>query len=125
MDFMDKLQLRVSKEKITDPNMLTEIIVDPNNSQFESLDGVLYSKDGTTLICYPAGKTATQFTIPNSVTNVDNTAFDGLSSLTIYCEAQSKPAGWGSLWNQGGTQTLQNVPPMADAHTTTHLISFP
>ena len=28
MDFMDKLQSRVSKENITDPNMLTEIIVD-------------------------------------------------------------------------------------------------
>lgn len=28
MDFMDKLQLRVSKEKITAPSMLTEIIVD-------------------------------------------------------------------------------------------------
>lgn len=28
MDFMDKLQVRVSKEKITDPLMLTEIIVD-------------------------------------------------------------------------------------------------
>lgn len=28
MNFMDKLQLRVSKEKITDPSMLTEIIVD-------------------------------------------------------------------------------------------------
>ena len=28
MDFMDKLQKRVSKEKITDPSMLTEIIVD-------------------------------------------------------------------------------------------------
>ena len=28
MNFMDKLQKRVSKEKITDPSMLTEIIVD-------------------------------------------------------------------------------------------------
>ena len=28
MEFMDKLQKRVSKEKITDPSMLTEIIVD-------------------------------------------------------------------------------------------------
>ena len=28
MNFMDKLQIRVSKEKITDPKMLTEIIVD-------------------------------------------------------------------------------------------------
>ena len=28
MDFMDKLQVRISKEKITDPSMLTEIIVD-------------------------------------------------------------------------------------------------
>lgn len=28
MEFMDKLQRRVSKEKITDPSMLTEIIVD-------------------------------------------------------------------------------------------------
>lgn len=28
MNFMDKLQIRISKEKITDPSMLTEIIID-------------------------------------------------------------------------------------------------
>lgn len=37
--------------------------------------GVLYSGDGTELICYPGGRVATDFTIPNGVTAVYAAAF--------------------------------------------------
>ncbi len=61
---------------------LTSIEVSEQNSNYKSIDGVLYSKDGTTLICYPIGKTATKFTIPNSVTNIGDEAFRHCDSLT-------------------------------------------
>ena len=61
---------------------LTSIIVDENNKNYSSLDGVLFNKDKTTLICYPAGKTNTSYTIPNSVTSIGNYAFRDCSSLT-------------------------------------------
>ena len=41
----------------------------------------------------------TSIEIPSSVTSIDDRAFDGCKSLTIYCEAESKPSGWGYSWN--------------------------
>ena len=41
----------------------------------------------------------TSIEIPNSVTTINNYAFSGCSNLTIYCEAESKPSGWNSYWN--------------------------
>ncbi len=37
--------------------------------------------------------------IPESVTSIDYHAFGDYLSLTIYCEATSKPSGWDSDWN--------------------------
>ena len=37
--------------------------------------------------------------IPNSVTTIGISAFEYCDNLTIYCEAQSQPSGWDSLWN--------------------------
>ena len=67
MNFMDKLQLRVMKEKITDPNMLTEIIVDElfiiyvDNAILTNK--INYNPDGPTVILFVGvngvGKTTT------------------------------------------------------------------
>ncbi|MDY6367466.1 MAG: leucine-rich repeat domain-containing protein, partial [Clostridia bacterium] len=61
---------------------LTNINVLENNANYKSIDGNLYSKDGKTLIKYAIGKTATEFSIPNSVTSIGNYAFYNCSSLT-------------------------------------------
>ena len=61
---------------------LTEINVENDNTAYSSVDGVLFNKDTTTLICYPAGKTGTTYTIPNSVTEIVADAFEGCSKLT-------------------------------------------
>lgn len=53
---------------------LTNISVDENNTAFKSIDGNLYSKDGTTLIQYAIGKTDTEFTVPDSVTSIGGSA---------------------------------------------------
>ena len=65
---------------------LTSIIVDQNNTAYASIDGNLYNKDKTTLIQYATGNTATEFTIPDSVTSIGDWAFawcDSLTSVTI------------------------------------------
>ena len=67
MDFMDKLQVRVSKEKITDPSMLTEIIVDELFIIYVNDDilsnKINYNEDGPTVILFVGvngvGKTTT------------------------------------------------------------------
>jgi len=53
---------------------LTEINVDSDNTNYSSTDGVLYNKDKTILIMYPAGKTG-DFTIPNGVITIGAEAF--------------------------------------------------
>ena len=60
---------------------LTSIEVDVNNTAYKSIDGNLYSKDGTTIIIYARGKTDTSFVIPNSVTSIGSSAFSGCTSL--------------------------------------------
>ena len=64
---------------------LTGINVDPNNTNYESENGVLFNKGKTELICYPAGKTETTYTIPNLVTSIGFGAFgsSGLTEVTI------------------------------------------
>ncbi len=61
---------------------LTSITVSENNANYKSIDGNLYSKDGTTLIQYAIGKAATEFVIPDGVMSIGEYAFYGCSSLT-------------------------------------------
>jgi len=101
---------------------LINIEVAKENTVYSSINGNLYSKDGKTLLRYAIGKTDSSFTIPdgvtgigdyafndcgnlvsvvipNAVTSMGNFVFTGCTSLTIYCEAESKPDGWSNDWN--------------------------
>ena len=49
---------------------LTGITVAGSNSNYSSTDGVLYSKDKTKLVQYPAGKPVTSYTVPSGVTEI-------------------------------------------------------
>ncbi|MDX2109608.1 MAG: leucine-rich repeat domain-containing protein [Verrucomicrobiota bacterium] len=61
---------------------LTAFIVDPANSAYSSLDGVLFNKAQSELIQYPIAKTESTYTIPNSVTSIGASAFRSCTSLT-------------------------------------------
>ena len=60
---------------------LVDIDVDSANENYTSIDGVVFSKDGTTLIAYPAGRNGA-YEIPNIVTTIDAFAFEGCTGLT-------------------------------------------
>ena len=60
---------------------LTDITVS-GGTHFKSVKNVLFTYDGTRLIKYPEGSTATSYTIPNSVTTIDMFAFAYSSNLT-------------------------------------------
>jgi len=65
---------------------LEEITVDSENTYYFSDDGILFDIDKTTLICYPAAKVGTDYTIPDGVINIDTSAFyecDNLSNIEI------------------------------------------
>ena len=65
---------------------LKNIEVDDENVWYYSIDGVLFRKYGLSssmanLVCYPAGKTATQYEIPNNVNMIVADAFWGCHGL--------------------------------------------
>jgi len=60
---------------------LTSIDVDSANSNFSSVDGVLFDKNKTSLLCYPAGKTNEEYEVISSVTSLGNYAFNGCAEL--------------------------------------------
>ena len=61
---------------------LTSIEVSDNNGNYSSVDGVLFNKDKSELITYPAGKTDSEYVIPNSVISIGDSAFENCTSLT-------------------------------------------
>ena len=67
-------------------SVVENLYVNSQNTYFSSNDGVLYSRDGTQLIKYPNGKTATTYTIPTATTTIGYEAFANqthLQSITL------------------------------------------
>ena len=60
---------------------LSEINITENNSTYTSIDGVVYTKDMRTLVCYPGGKTGS-FSVPEGVTVIEDGAYAGCTGLT-------------------------------------------
>lgn len=105
---------------------LNDITVDSQNAAFSSLEGVLFDKARSQLICYPDGKTGTyrvpagvrdiaywafdgsklsSVFLPHSVTNLDTGAFNGCSSLT-------------SIWFEGDAPTVSPYALSGASHAT-------
>lgn len=60
-------------------NALTEITVAKDNPMFKSVDGVLFNKDGTSLLQFPANKKVSTYTTPSGVKKISVYAFQGTS----------------------------------------------
>ncbi len=68
-----------------DLDKLQSYTVDNDNQYYSSIDGVLYNKDGTTLLSLPRAKT-TSYTIPDGVKVIGEYAFRGnefIESVTL------------------------------------------
>ena len=61
---------------------IESINVQSGNTEFSSVDGVLYNKDKTVIIKYPLAKTDTEFTIPDGVVTVYPHSFASAVNLT-------------------------------------------
>ncbi|MCD7745114.1 MAG: leucine-rich repeat protein [Lachnospiraceae bacterium] len=65
----------------SDCTALAEISVASGNAAYASVDGVLFNKAQTVLMCYPVGKTDSSYSVPSGVTTIYDSAFYGCSSL--------------------------------------------
>ena len=73
--FIPKSMININEYAIADAPNLININVDPENPMYSSENGVLYSKDMSTLVTYPSGRTDTSFTMPSSVKITGSYAF--------------------------------------------------
>ena len=119
---------------------LKSIEVEDGNLKFSSVDGNLYTADGATLLRYAPGKTATEFTVPStvttiaigafdsctaltnvvlpaSVTTVEAGAFDGWTAaqtITVPFASNAVPSGFASGWNAAATVVYATAAATAD-----------
>ena len=89
---------------------LTAIDVEAGNSNYTSVNGVLFNKDKTELICYPAGKTDKSYNIPDSVTSIGYYAFQDCSSLTSITIPSSVTSIGGSAFSGCTSLTSITIP---------------
>jgi hypothetical protein len=111
---------------------LRAITVDPLNPVYSSVDGVLFDKNQTVLLEYPAGVSGaytlpgsvasigswafeycanvTKLTIPEGVTNVGDAAFYGCTGLTnVYFQGNAPDAGW-EIFDDDSNATVYYLP---------------
>jgi len=65
---------------------LSSLKVSEENRFFRSVDGVLFTADGKTLVCYPAAKDGSEYTVPEGVEHIGDFAFmwcDSLKTITF------------------------------------------
>ena len=64
-------------DAFTSSRQLSGFTVAPDNGSYEAVDGVLYSKDHTSLVVYPAGKgSGTTYTVLDETTRIESGAFN-------------------------------------------------
>ena len=88
---------------------MTSIQVAAENEAFCSIDGNLYSKDGTVLVQYAPGKTETSFVVPDGVTEIFGGAFVGCGSLmNVTVPASVQTISWFAFngWTKDRTITV-------------------
>ena len=90
-----------------DCSSLTSITVDNRNSEYASIEGVLFDKNIRTIISYPVGKTARTYAIPSSVTAIGDSAFGACSNLTSVTIPSSVTEIGGYAFNE--CSSLTNV----------------
>ena len=86
---------------------LQEINVAESSKFYRDIDGVLYTKDLKTIICYPAGKMNRNFVIPSGVTSIGDQAFSACENL----QEITLPSGVMSIGDQafGFCENLQAI----------------
>ena len=60
---------------------LLNIEVHPDNPEYRSIDGVLFTKDGKTLLSFPQGREGA-YSIPEGTETIDRSSFRGTTGLT-------------------------------------------
>ncbi len=81
VETVGKCAFALTRDTVFDKtSSMTEINVDPDNKNFKSVDGVLYTADGKELVACPPGKAEVKFA--DGVTEIQQGAFQGCNQIT-------------------------------------------
>jgi len=81
-------------------NNLTNINVNTNNSEYSSVNGILFNKGQTEIIRYPEGKKDEHYIIPNSVINIfENAFYDCINLKKVTIPNTVKNIGKSAFYN--------------------------
>ncbi len=72
---------------------LKEITVSEGNTSFKAVDGILFSYDLGTIVCYPAAKDGTTYSVPDNVTKIGDRAFMRAENLETIALGNVKTIG--------------------------------
>ncbi|HCK86869.1 MAG TPA: hypothetical protein DHW68_07505 [Ruminococcaceae bacterium] len=89
---------------------LKEITVSPDNKNYVSVDGVLFSKDMSILLAYPAGNKRSTYTVPDGVTKIEYGAFcdcTSLTEITVSPNNKNYSSFGGVLFNKSRSKLLK------------------
>ncbi len=96
-------------EVFLDSTALEAIDVDENNAVYRSIDGNLYSKDGTVFYEYAAGKTDKEFFIPQSVREMAEKALFHCNHLERVVAPKMKEVKKWTFFACNGLKTIEFV----------------
>ena len=114
------------------PSIETFTVTD-SNEHFSSVDGVLFSKDGKTLIFYPAGNKRTEYTLVHGIKTLEEHAFRGAVNLkNITMDVSVKQVKGLNVFNNckfttvyyGGTEEQWNAGPASSHYPANCKIKF-
>ena len=96
---------------------LAEITVAEESTNFTAVDGVLFDKEKTKLVLYPAGKTDMTYTVPETVKSIESYAFNDCSQLTSLTLLSEQPPKLGSYALYNTKDSLQILVPYGAVET--------
>ena len=100
--------LSIGSAAFADCRFLGSIEVDGANPLFASEDGVLFNRELTALLCYPAGRPDSSYTIPGSVTEIRTMALHSCPALKkLKYDGNAKR--WASVYVAAGNSLLDSI----------------
>ncbi|MCI9403928.1 MAG: leucine-rich repeat protein [Clostridia bacterium] len=78
---------------------LENILVDPKNKWYKTVDDVLFNKNKSTIICYPSQRTGDVYVIPDSVTVISDWTFCNSKLKSIEIPDSVNNIGEGAFYN--------------------------
>lgn len=112
----------INPDAFYDCRYLSTITISEECKNFKVVDNVLYSKDDTKLVMYGDKTSASDFTVPASVTEIGTYAFcqTKITSLSFESDSTLKTIGYNAFYGCSGLTQLK----IPDSVTTIELYAF-